>query len=233
MEFICLSSGSSGNAYVLKHNERCILVECGIRYSKLLDKLAENNLSITDIKGAVITHSHKDHCIAKEQLKKQNIVVFEPYECDLPFTFMIDVWVVYCFRVQHDVFACGFIFINTITKETMLFINDTYYIELEDKVKNLKYDYVAIECNHVYNKLLNLLKDADQYKQWKLNRQRHWHLSLINTKKMLNQLCLKDTKKVYLMHLSQEAGDPDKMKKTISNTFNIETLVCKKDGGFY
>lgn len=231
MEFICLGSGSSGNAYILKHNDRCVLVECGLRISKLKEKLTELNISINDIQGALITHTHKDHSICKEQLRKLNIVVYEPYKEELPQTIKIDWLVVYCFRTYHDVDSCGFVFINTITNETMLFINDTNYFELEDKVKHLKYDLVAIECNHVYSKLIELMKLADDGKKLKYKRQAVSHLSLINTKKMLKQLCLKDTKTIYLMHLSQEASSPEAMKNTIYQTFGIETKICLKDGG--
>jgi len=231
MEFICLGSGSSGNAYILRHNKRCILVECGIRFKALNEKLKEHDISINDIKGVLITHKHKDHCIAKEQFIKLEIPVYEPYLEDLPQTLKIDWLIVYAFRTYHDVDSCGFVFINSITKKTMLFINDTNYFELEDKVRYLKYDSVAIECNHVYKKLTELMNQADEGKKIKYKRQAVSHLSLINTKKMLNQLCLNDTKKIYLMHLSQEASDPIVMKETIAKTFNKETYVCLKDGG--
>jgi len=232
MEFICLGSGSSGNSYILKHNKRCVLVECGLRINKLREKLTELNISINDIGGALITHKHKDHSICKEQLKKLNIPVYEPYECELPFTFKIDWLVVYCFKTYHDVDSCGFVFIDSITLETMLFINDTNYFELEDEVKHLNYKQIAIECNHTYRKLISCLNEAENGKKLKFKRQAVSHLSLINTKKMLSQLSLNGTKTIYLMHLSQEASEPEVMKNTIQKTFGIETKVCLKEGGF-
>ena len=231
MEFICLGSGSTGNAYIIRHNKRCILVECGIRFKTLIQKLNEHNININDIKGVLITHKHKDHSIAKEQFIKCEIPVFEPYLEDLPKTIQIDWLIIYCFRTYHDVDSCGFVFINSITKKTMLFINDTNYFELEERLQQLKYDYVAIECNHVYSKLLKLMEESTDGKKLKFKRQAVSHLSLISTKKMLNQLCLDNTKAIFLMHLSQEASDPEIMKKTIQNTFNKTTYVCLKDGG--
>lgn len=231
MEFICLGSGSTGNAYILRHNKRCILVECGIRFTTLLERLKKHDIYITDIKGVLITHKHKDHCIAKEQFIKLNIPVYEEYEQDLPKTLKIDWLIAYCFRTYHDVDSCGFVFINSITKKTMLFINDTNYFELEENIRCLKYDYVAIECNHVYSKLVKLMEETTDGKKLKYKRQAVSHLSLINTKKMLNQLHLTDTKAIYLMHLSQEASEPEIMKETIEKTFKIKTYVCLKDGG--
>ena len=232
MEFICLGSGSSGNSYLLKHNNRYVLVECGLRISKLKDKLTELNISINDIQGALITHTHQDHSICKEQLKKLNIKVFEPYKDELPKTFKIDWLVVYAFKTYHDVDSCGFVFINSITLETMLFINDTNYFELNDEIKRLNYGRIAIECNHTYRKLVSLLNGAENGKKLKYKRQAVSHLSLINTKKMLKQLNLSETKAIYLMHLSQEASEPDVMKETIQKTFGIKTYICLKEGGF-
>ena len=233
MEFICLGSGSSGNSYILKHNNRCVLVECGLRISKLREKLTELNISINDIQGALITHTHKDHSICKEQLRKLGIKVFEPYLEEFPKTYKIDWLVVYCFRTYHDVDSCGFVFINSITLETMLFINDTNYFELEEQIKHLNYKRIAIECNHTYRKLVLLLNGAENGKKLKYKRQAVSHLSLINTKKMLKQLNLGGTETIYLMHLSQEASEPDVMKNTIQKTFGVETKICLKEGGFY
>lgn len=232
MEFICLGSGSSGNSYILKHNNRCVLVECGLRISKLKEKLTELNISINNIQGALITHTHKDHSICKEQLKKLGIKVFEPYLEELPKTYKIDWLVVYAFKTYHDVDSCGFVFINSITLETMLFINDTNYFELEEQIKHLNYKRIAIECNHTYRKLVSLLNGAENGKKLKYKRQAVSHLSLINTKKMLKQLNLDGTETIYLMHLSQEASEPEIMKETIQKTFGIETRICLKEGGF-
>ena len=119
----------------------------------------------------------------------------------------------------------------SISKESLLFINDTRELLLDERMTKIPFDYVMIECNHTLGKMKKLMEECNSSKIFKYNRQRFSHLSLLGTKNMLLQLNLRKTKSIHLMHLSQEAGEPKKMKRVINKSFNIETFVCKKEGG--
>lgn len=226
MEIVCLGSGSSGNAYIIKDNDATLLLECGFEFSKLVKKLHRNNIAITDIDACAITHYHSDHSKASELLEKYNILIVHKN------TLIHSQFSIHNFPLCHDVEAYGFVITFTQSHNKILFINDTSCCNLPNDVIKSKYDYVMIECNHTRRKLKELMENAEQENMEKYQRQHDFHLSLAGTKKMLSALDLSQTKAIYLMHLSQEASEPEVMKTVIESTFNIKTYVCKKEGDF-
>ena len=61
MKFCSLGSGSSGNCYVIKHEEEIIILDSGFNateFEKRLKKLEIDPLSIT---AMLLTHEHDDH----------------------------------------------------------------------------------------------------------------------------------------------------------------------------
>ena len=62
MRYYFLASGSSGNATALVNDENeILLIDCGIAYSDIKNKLEEVGLSVENIKKVLITHMHIDH----------------------------------------------------------------------------------------------------------------------------------------------------------------------------
>lgn len=59
--FAPLSSGSSGNAYVLALDREAILIDCGLSAKTILTGLAELGLAPEDVRGVIVTHDHGDH----------------------------------------------------------------------------------------------------------------------------------------------------------------------------
>lgn len=72
LRFKNLSSGSTGNATLVEASNTTgkpsrVLVDCGMRLSRLLDLLANADVLPTDIDAIFITHEHSDHigCITQ------------------------------------------------------------------------------------------------------------------------------------------------------------------------
>ena len=236
MELFCLGSSSSGNAYVFKQDNDCLLVECGFEFAKLVKKLHSRNIALTDIKAVVVTHEHNDHSKALNDLENygiQNISFKNTDNNNQNQLLQHSTKFSLCsFPVCHDVPAFGYSITNTDTNEKILFINDTSCLELPQEIKDTKYDYIFIECNHVRKILRELIEQATDEHRYKLERQLKYHLSLAGTKKMLSYLDLSNTKAIYLMHLSQEASDPKLMQQVVESTFKIKTYICKREGDF-
>ncbi|MEA1867238.1 MAG: MBL fold metallo-hydrolase [Thermodesulfobacteriota bacterium] len=72
IKFCVLGSGSGGNATYVEIDGKKILLDAGFSYSKLTEKLAGINQSITDIDYVFISHNHKDHIQALNKFKKSN-----------------------------------------------------------------------------------------------------------------------------------------------------------------
>lgn len=226
MEFIVLGSGSSGNAYVIKDNNNFLLFECGFEFKKLVQKLHRNNIALNDIEAVCITHYHSDHSKSSLDIENYQIPVIHK---EMPIFHKNPHFSISTFPVCHDIEAFGFV-IKT-ENESVLFINDTSCCNLPTEVLEEKFDYVFIECNHTRRKLNELIENADEDMLIKYDRQKKYHLSLAGTKKMLSQLNLEKCKEIYLMHLSQEASEPEVMQQVVESTFKIKTHICLRNGG--
>ncbi|MDO5288177.1 MAG: MBL fold metallo-hydrolase [Pseudomonadota bacterium] len=65
LRFCCLASGSSGNATLIEATDGLqrtrVLIDCGLGWRQLLQRLAQQQLDIQDIDAVFITHEHGDH----------------------------------------------------------------------------------------------------------------------------------------------------------------------------
>lgn len=68
-------SSSKGNCTLLVHQNRGLLIDCGISCKQLEQSLKAAGLSLCDLDGLLLTHEHSDHIKALPQLQKR---------CDLP-----------------------------------------------------------------------------------------------------------------------------------------------------
>ena len=88
---ICsLSSGSSGNCYVVKSDNTTLLVDAGISCARICNGLSDLGLDISDVDGVLITHEHSDHVRGIAVLQKKTGKFFATektfcgMECELP-----------------------------------------------------------------------------------------------------------------------------------------------------
>lgn len=61
MEVIIFASGSKGNSLIIKGNDYKLLVDVGLSYPKLIEKIKEEKININNINALLITHEHSDH----------------------------------------------------------------------------------------------------------------------------------------------------------------------------
>lgn len=77
MKLKCLASGSSGNAYSLTDKEgNILLLDVGIPIKEIKIGI---DFQIAKVKGALITHHHKDHSLAGYDLERMGIKIIAPY----------------------------------------------------------------------------------------------------------------------------------------------------------
>lgn len=58
MDLIIIGSSSQGNSYILKGINQTLLLECGVKLSKVKDAL---NFDLSQVIGCLLTHGHMDH----------------------------------------------------------------------------------------------------------------------------------------------------------------------------
>lgn len=251
IEFICLGSGSSGNCYCFRKGNECVLVECGLEPNMILERLLiEQNIMPNEIKAVIITHKHKDHSLAIPFFIDNGIDVYAPEsalneeQIMMPNVkivtngsrFKLTNWLL-CkpFEVKHDVEAYGYIFLDTETKESTLFINDTKMFTFD--YHNYQFDYIFIECNHIRKQVEAMIKSAlengEESKVYKYTRQVNYHLSSNACAKFLSLTDLSKTKAIFLMHLSKEACNDAVVKEFIKDKFKLPIFVCGPTGGIH
>ena len=142
MKIKIISSGSSGNAYLITDkNKKQLLVECGIIIKKLLREIDLNNLQ-----GCIISHCHSDHCIAKENLKRYSVPVFDNTNMESGKVYHIGDYKVFPIQSKHNVPCLGFIINCARENKKILFATDTY--EIDPKTPDIPYDAALLECNY-------------------------------------------------------------------------------------
>ena len=62
MKFIILASGSKGNStLIINEKEDLLLIDAGISYKEIKEKIDRYGYDINDVKNILITHTHDDH----------------------------------------------------------------------------------------------------------------------------------------------------------------------------
>lgn len=227
MKITILSSGSSGNAYKLETGRTTLLIECGLSYKKLQEKL---NYRMSEIDACLVTHEHMDHAKASNKLLENGIDLymssgtakelglsghrlhtFSKYATSYEPKKIKDTTVV-AFKAIHDASEpVNFYVKNNATGESLIFVTDTAYVLYQMPAA----DYLMIECNYVESVL------SEELEQGKINlslRNRivRNHLSLERLVRFLKEYDLSKTKAIYLLHLSNNNSDMQLIYSTVA-----------------
>ncbi|MZK62262.1 MBL fold metallo-hydrolase, partial [Clostridium beijerinckii] len=68
-----LASGSTGNCYIVQAGDEILLLECGINFKNIKQGLG---FDLSKVKGCLVTHEHKDHSKAINEVMKAGIDVY-------------------------------------------------------------------------------------------------------------------------------------------------------------
>ena len=71
LKFCSLSSGSSGNCYLVGSDQTFLLIDAGISCKKIVDSLTYLNIAPEMLSGVLITHEHIDHIKGAELLSRK------------------------------------------------------------------------------------------------------------------------------------------------------------------
>ena len=242
MNIKCLASSSYGNCYLVEFRSASILIEAGLPIKEIKQKLLlDCKKSLNNIDAVLVTHDHKDHSKAVNDLKKLgkrvygNKYIADPEYCleSLKMTCIAKDTYVFPFEVEHDApDSLGFIIKSG--DEFMLFINDCKYIKFD--LTNYAFDVVMIECNYS-TKLLHVLidkanKENDKVMKFRYKRLLESHMSSTACLRFLKSLDLSHCNAVFLMHLSDGHSNEVEFKEKFTKELNKKVYICQKYGGF-
>jgi phosphoribosyl 1,2-cyclic phosphodiesterase len=231
MKFKTIASGSTGNCYLLETEEGSLLLEAGIPIKRIKQAL---NFNFSNIQGCLITHEHGDHSKAVKDIAKLGIDVysskgtFKALGCTshryIPMipkqAETIGKFEVLGFDVEHDVVE-PFGYLIRHKNNKLLFVTDTYYLKY--KFKNLT--HIAIECNYVESKLMNLVHEG-YLNAHQAARVIKSHLSLENLVEFLKVNGLSNVKELHLLHLSDGNSDINIIENEIRKIYKGNLIIA-------
>ena len=218
MRFIILASGSKGNStLVINEKEELLLIDAGISYKEIKEKINRYGYDINNVTHVLITHEHDDHIKSINSFSSAKIYSLkdisvannslEKYtETDINGFNVLEL------PLSHDVKCCGYVIKDL--KETLVYVTDTGYMNY----KNIKYitnaDYYIFESNHNVPMLMET-KRPFFIKSRILGDE--GHLSNEVASETLCDIIGENTKQIYLAHISQEANTKEKAISTLYN----------------
>lgn len=207
MKFIILASGSKGNStLIISEKKELLLIDVGISFKEIKDKIDRYGYDINDVKHVLITHEHEDHIKSINSFSNAKIyslndinvanINLEKFKDN-----KINGFNVVAIPLSHDVKCCGYVISDE--KEKLVYITDTGYVNY----KNISYitnaDYYIFESNHNIPLLMET-KRPFFIKSRILGDE--GHLSNEVASDTLCDIIGEKTKQIYLAHLSQEAN---------------------------
>lgn len=226
-----LASSSLGNAYVIDDGETSLLLECGIPWKKIQQKMDYRTYTIF---ACLVTHLHKDHCRAIEDVSKNGIKVYaspETFKDNGVYfngdqalkhgvTTTIGSWKVVPFNTEHDCAgSLGFLLKNK-SDEYALFLTDTAY----SKFTFPPLHTIIIEANFSLD-IVNENIRSGRISNARKKRLIETHLSVERTIELLQANDLSQCKAIHLIHLSNDNSDEALFKSMVQEETGIPTIV--------
>jgi len=233
MQIKVLASGSSGNAYIVSDGRTTLLLDAGIPLKAIQ---VGTNFTVRKIAGAFITHSHQDHSKAAKDLARYGVNIYTSRgtieACGLtghrlrPVKALQEITVgtfkVLPFDVEHDApEPLGFLFASTATGEKLLYFTDTYFVRY--RFNGLT--HIMAECNYTQDGIDRSIA-AGYIPVEMVPRLVKAHMSLEHLIEMLkaNDLC--QVRQIYLLHLSANNSEEQRMKEEVQRQTGAEVYVC-------
>lgn len=203
MHLKIVSTGSSGNCYILESNGRRMILDLGIPWKSVIGAINFNRIGID---GALISHDHQDHSYSVMNAIRYSIPCFGLFE---PCTVLTPVrwskigdWYVLPFDAKHtnndgsDCESYGFIIKKD--SETFCYLTDLMYC---------KYNLKPFEINHFLIGVNYTDLPDDERKMHVLKG----HCSLDTAKAFIENNITDNTRTVIACHLSEIHADPDRI----------------------
>jgi phosphoribosyl 1,2-cyclic phosphodiesterase len=232
MKFESYASSSSGNCYAVSDGQTRVLLECGVSHKKL-QKLS--GFSLSEFKACFVSHEHKDHAKAVEELISRGMEVYmsqgtaEALETDAVklIEHMEQVNVgsldIVPFTTFHDAAEpLGFLIKSRVDGDVLAFATDT--VNLRYKFPGL--NILAIEAN--YDK--HILERCERMPEKVRYRITNSHMEIDMLCDYLRSLDLSECREIHLLHLSDATSHEGHFINKVARAVpsGIEITACKK-----
>lgn len=219
MEFYTLSSGSDGNAALVREHNTVLLIDAGISERRIAQELASIGIALSELSAILITHEHVDHIRGLQTLCKKcpapvyasrgtaqslfyagdALRMFESGE-----TFTVGAFEIRSFSSSHD--AADPVGYRIESESGSLgFLTDTGFVTDDAYQTLLGVDLLLLEANHDVETL-----KSGPYPRFLKSRilGRQGHLSNVQAGEFALASVKAGTGDIMLAHLSSENNTP-------------------------
>ncbi len=241
MKIVVLGSSSSGNSTFVKINDVKFLIDAGLGFNDIKEKLNEIGESADELKFIIVTHAHTDHVKSihsfnrifntKIYISRDTFMEYPKKDLLKNYEFFDELNNIEGIKftkipISHDKKGFGFVFED---KDNSLFymadtgvINSRYHAKLKNKTVYL------IESNHDVEMEMNGTKDEITKIR---NIGDEGHLSNEECAMYLSRFVGDKTKYIMLIHISDHDNTYDLAYDTTRNVIDkkIPVYVANKD----
>lgn len=237
MKAIILASGSKGNATYIETATTKLMIDCGVSFKQVNDRLKTHTLELTNLDALLLTHEHSDHIKGLPMLcKKLKMPVYgakatlnalktnpkfgfsEPFESQNVYPlepFMINDIIVTPIEASHDaVGALGYVIESS--GKRLVYLTDTGFVPKEYYPHLENADFYIFEAN--YDVTLLFSSERPYYLKKRIDSVKG-HLSNADSAYHLAQLIGPNTKTLVLAHPSDECNTESHVINTFKDVF--------------
>ena len=221
MKFFSLASGSSGNCFFIDNGKESLMIDVGIPYNKIKEKLISIGYDIENIDYILITHDHIDHIKSLNSFsmnkvysgvkKIPGLINFinknEEYQ--------LGTYKIFAFPLSHDTECCGYRI--TSDNESLVYLTDTGYVNFKIKKYLENATYYIFESNHDIDMLMN--SNRPFFLKSRILSD-NGHLNNEDASETLYEVIGDNTKEIYLAHISRDCNTKELAYKALIKTFN-------------
>ena len=245
MEIIVVGSGSSGNTTYIKGDSATILIDAGISFRQVKQRLESKGVKDFNFDALLITHEHGDHTkyiksiadntnvkyyISEKSFYSITPKVFnEIKNIDHEFvkafgSITINDMVIEFIPLSHDARECFGMVIKEKGKR-VVYIADTGYLDSEYRDILNGADCYLFEANH--DPLMEMSSNRTQDLKNRVLGDRG-HLSNEDSAVNLSYLITDKTKNIVFLHRSKDCNKLDCLKETVFKVFDAYSVDVSK-----
>jgi phosphoribosyl 1,2-cyclic phosphodiesterase len=229
---------------VITDSGNSLLIEAGIRYKLIQQALWSAGLSVVNLDGACLSHSHTDHCLAQTDMRTKGAVtcyasaatwevlgvatvchprarLLEPDRV----TIIANRWKVMPFELVHDVPTLGF-HITEPSGETLVYVSDSAYCPT--RFSN-PVTIFAVEANFDPDAMRQNVERGTVAVE-RAVRTMGSHMSLDRTIAMLKANDLSECRAIYLLHLSDQNSSAEAFRQEVERATGVPAYVAGQKG---
>lgn len=235
MKLKCLGSSSSGNCYLLIGEKETLIIEAGVKFSKVKEALS---FDLSNVVGCILSHEHGDHAKYASEMQSAGIEIIGTVGTLVK---CIDTHINSCiifyrvaaafggftittYQTIHDAEEpCAFL-IEHPEIGRMLFITDTASFKYEFKGIN----HLMIEANYdddIVNE--NNINNPNAFNN--IERLQESHMSIKECEFTCGYNVYSGTKSIILIHLSGGNSDTQLFKDTIKRKTGKPVYVANEN----